>query len=97
MSEGALVKVAGWYFDPDGAFLMRWWDGHAWTEHTSPMQVPAAASTPEPQAVVTPVAAKPTGLRRETPKAIKWIVYVVVGGMIALTILRVLSMGAHYN
>ncbi len=26
---------AGWYADPAGRFAMRWWGGHAWTEHVS--------------------------------------------------------------
>lgn len=26
---------AGWYNDPHGASLQRWWDGSKWTEHTS--------------------------------------------------------------
>jgi hypothetical protein len=25
----------GWYRDPDGRDVQRWWDGQAWTEHTS--------------------------------------------------------------
>lgn len=25
--------VAGWYADPGGSNLSRWWDGSAWTEH----------------------------------------------------------------
>lgn len=27
--------AAGWYADPDGAPVWRWWDGSAWTEHVS--------------------------------------------------------------
>lgn len=26
-----------WYADPDGAAAWRYWDGHVWTDHTSPM------------------------------------------------------------
>ncbi|AVM01960.1 hypothetical protein C6V83_02610 [Gordonia iterans] len=28
---------AGWYPDPNGALLQRYWDGAAWTEYTAPM------------------------------------------------------------
>ncbi|MGG2463093.1 DUF2510 domain-containing protein [Streptomyces sp. RGM 3693] len=24
----------GWYQDPSGAPVLRWWDGYRWTEHT---------------------------------------------------------------
>jgi hypothetical protein len=28
--------AAGWYADPDGQPIQRYWDGTAWTEHTRP-------------------------------------------------------------
>lgn len=31
------MQVAGWYRDPSGAPLDRWWDGGQWTPHTQPM------------------------------------------------------------
>jgi hypothetical protein len=35
----------GWYHDPDGAELLRWWDGTAWTDRTvAPEELPAAGS-----------------------------------------------------
>jgi hypothetical protein len=40
----------GWYADPYGAPIYRWWDGQAWTEYTSGGQPTASA----PQAVATP-------------------------------------------
>ncbi len=27
---------ADWYTDPSGAARLRYWDGHAWTDRTSP-------------------------------------------------------------
>ncbi|WP_246139922.1 DUF2510 domain-containing protein [Protaetiibacter larvae] len=33
-ADGRQVQ-AGWYPDPLGAPQLRWWDGHAWTSHTS--------------------------------------------------------------
>lgn len=33
-------KTPGWYSDPNGLRVMRWWDGEAWTERTYP--VPSA-------------------------------------------------------
>ncbi|MGH9262380.1 MAG: DUF2510 domain-containing protein, partial [Acidimicrobiales bacterium] len=34
----------GWYADPNGGHDLRWWDGTAWSEHTSPPPVPAHAA-----------------------------------------------------
>ncbi len=31
----------GWYPDPAGQQVLRWWDGTAWTPHTQPMPVPS--------------------------------------------------------
>src|SRR5205085_3996690 len=39
----------GWYADPSGQGVWRYWDGAAWTEHRSPAAPPAApAPAPEP-------------------------------------------------
>ena len=47
----------GWYPDPSSARIYRWWDGQAWTKHTSVGQpvateVPAAAVTAPVHATV---------------------------------------------
>lgn len=34
---------AGWYGDPSGQPLLRWWDGQQWTEHTREAPLPGAA------------------------------------------------------
>jgi hypothetical protein len=40
------VRVpAGWYPDPLGLPQLRWWDNHAWTEHTSDARQPMVAET----------------------------------------------------
>ncbi len=31
-----MTITPGWYQDPGEAGLLRWWDGTAWTQHTSP-------------------------------------------------------------
>jgi hypothetical protein len=30
----------GWYNDPHGAAVQRWWDGTTWTDHTQPVPPP---------------------------------------------------------
>ena len=32
----------GWFPDPGDPSLLRYWDGSSWTEHTAPVQPPAA-------------------------------------------------------
>lgn len=34
--------AAGWYADPAGPGMLRWWDGTTWTTTTAPMPPPAA-------------------------------------------------------
>ena len=42
---------AGWYPDPGGQRVLRWWDGIAWGPHTQPLTDPqaAAAAVAQPQ------------------------------------------------
>lgn len=46
--------VAGWYADPAGSDLLRYWDGTTWTAHTAPKPspvpaAPAPSTPPQPQ------------------------------------------------
>lgn len=38
--------VPGWYLDPQGNGLYRYWDGAAWTAHTAPVAAPPVPSPP---------------------------------------------------
>src|ERR1035437_5596377 len=52
------VAPAAWYPDPSSTGVLRWWDGHVWTEHIH-------LSNPEPVAAVaaaSPVSAVPSAL-----------------------------------
>jgi hypothetical protein len=49
------VRVpAGWYPDPLGLPQLRWWDNHAWTEHTSDARQPMVAEAMTVQAMTAP-------------------------------------------
>ena len=48
---------AGWYSDPNGGSDLRWWDGSAWTEHTSAPVAEAAATSTASSTVETPAGA----------------------------------------
>lgn len=48
MSSSQLSR--GWYPDPDGFALLRYWDGALWTSHTQPLPS-APAPTPDPYQV----------------------------------------------
>ncbi len=65
------VRVpAGWYPDPLGLPQLRWWDNHAWTEHTSDARQPIveeAASAAAPVAESVPVSSgqqSPMGMQQ---------------------------------
>jgi len=45
-TAGGPTPPAGWYADPAGAKVWRWWDGTRWTEHTSQTQQVEAPAEP---------------------------------------------------
>src|ERR1039457_2843304 len=54
----------GWYPDPSGKAIERWWDGSAWSDQTRPYAAPTTAPTAAapiyaPLAPVPPTAEKP--------------------------------------
>ncbi|MCS0499092.1 DUF2510 domain-containing protein [Protaetiibacter mangrovi] len=77
MNEDSQVQ-AGWYPDPLGLPQLRWWDGIAWTEHTSDARRPlipqtvtsvAYAEPEEPEPAPAVAFAEPEEPRVVTPTA----------------------------
>jgi Protein of unknown function (DUF2510) len=53
--SGMPATPPGWYPDPQGAPISRWWDGAQWTEHTQGgYAVQPAVKAPEGTAPYTP-------------------------------------------
>jgi hypothetical protein len=59
VSDDDVRVPAGWYPDPLGLPQLRWWDNHAWTEHTSDARQPMVAETMAAQPMAQPMTAQP--------------------------------------
>lgn len=60
--QAAGLKPAGWYPDPSGAALLRYWDGHEWTSATDiPPDVDTATATDQPESFAGPQLSAPPG------------------------------------
>ena len=65
-----LIRSAGWFPDPDGAAVHRWWTGIAWTDFTqvvieappAPITVETVEPEPEPEPEATELVAAETDL-----------------------------------
>jgi Protein of unknown function (DUF2510) len=87
---GGAGQPPGWYPDPDGAAgLVRWWDGAAWSDVTTPagpgvavQRLPTAA--PPPPAAAPPAAAP----ARRFPTA--WVVVLSVVGLVVVLVVGLL-------
>lgn len=57
MADDDVRVPAGWYPDPLGLPQLRWWDNHAWTEHTSDARQPMVAQETVTATATTPLLA----------------------------------------
>ncbi|MFN8145935.1 MAG: DUF2510 domain-containing protein [Candidatus Nanopelagicales bacterium] len=102
------MATPNWYPDPAGPGRLRWWDGQAWTNHTSPTSATSPTSTWTTYG--TPAAAGPTSYApasyAPTTYAQTWepqpssrrplfIVLGVVGGIVVAVLLAVNVLHVH--
>lgn len=59
MADDDVRVPAGWYPDPLGLPQLRWWDNHAWTEHTSDARQPMVAESMAETMTAQPMTAQP--------------------------------------
>ena len=65
MSSVATPSSPGWYRDPDGEEVLRWWDGNEWTDLVADLPATARPSEPEPEPEPAP---EPIPLPRPDPE-----------------------------
>lgn len=68
MADDDVRVPAGWYPDPLGLPQLRWWDNHAWTEHTSDARQPTVAQ-PQPMRAEATVGASRLAFADDLPFA----------------------------
>lgn len=80
------TPVPGWYPDPNGRALHRYWDGEAWTAHTAPTVPPPGADFPVPPAAPTPDHGPSTSMHWLLPVGRSWqsllAGYMGIGGLV---------------
>ena len=68
--QAAGIRPAGWYPDPGGAALLRYWDGHEWTSATDvPSDGDTVTPTDEPESSAGPQWSEPPGQQGTNPVA----------------------------
>jgi hypothetical protein len=82
----------GWYNDPGGAPVLRWWDGTAWTPHTQALPAPPPGIPMEPAALpAEPAPAGPPPARHATPKRHRNAAIAVAGAAALLVLIIIIT------
>lgn len=73
----------GWYIDPGGQQVLRWWDGRQWAAHTQPMPGPRPGPAPRGTIPAVPVQ-QPGGRRTRQRRGSHRVrnVFAVIGGLV---------------
>lgn len=81
---------AGWHQDPHGAPQLRYWDGAAWTEHTSPY---GAAPSASPATPAWPSPDADSQLVRRVTEYTRWsgVAWMVLGALQVLSVLAIIA------
>lgn len=80
-------QTPGWYPDPSGQPLMRWWDGVTWTDQTQPTQAPPGTFQPPSN---YPTWSPPQGYGQQQAAGNGFSIAGIVCGVIALLILPII-------
>ena len=81
----------GWYPDPHGQQVLRWWDGRQWTAHTQPLPGPQPGA--DRYGAIPAVPAQQPAGRRSRQRGSHWGahvgtgIFVLVVGVIVIAVL----------
>ena len=86
----------GWYPDPGGQQLLRWWDGRQWAPHTQPLPDPQPGAAPYGAAPGHAAQQQPAGnrSRRRSPHRVRNTFAVIGGLVVAGIIISAVSAGS---
>jgi hypothetical protein len=89
----------GWYTDPGNDDMIRYWDGHSWTEHSQPPAQAAPPMAPPPGFATPPPTYAGYGYAPFAPakkRHIWWMIVMLVAGSVLLLLTVAGMFGSTY-